>query len=492
MNDAIVSISLRDPGGRVCLVDNRVIRVVNSADISDLQVFLGSAAFTEFRKSKKLVGTQFLDAKATTQILTNETVRLVYEQSPGATIVEHERVPFSSFPYEWPAEMLHAAGELTLDLAEKLLEDGLGLKDATPYNVLFHGSCPVFVDLLSFEARDSLDPTWLPLAQFVRTFLLPLLVSKHFGVGLPQLLTTHRDGLEPEAVFALLSTIQKISPPFLTLVSIPVYLAASQDLKNTAIYGNRNVSSSGKAHFILGRVLRNLRRKLSALKPPTERKSTWSDYMDKNKYSPDYFPLKQSFVRDVMREYQPQTVLDVGCNTGHFSVIAATSGASVVAIDSDPQVVGAVWRQASTRQLDILPLVVNLARPTPSLGWRNAECPSFLERARGAFESVFMLGVIHHLLVSEGIPLTEIIALAAELTNDSLVIEFVAPADPMFRRIARGRDQLYSTLTKEFFEATCRTYFDIVKCARLDDTSRWLYLLRKRKGTLIECFEMQQ
>jgi SAM-dependent methyltransferase len=492
VSDSIASISLRDPGGRVCLVDNRVIRVVNGAAISDLHVFLGSAAFAEFRQSKNLVSTEFLDAKAMTQILRNEAVRLVYEQSPGATIVEHERVPFPSFPYEWPAEMLHAAGELTLDFAEKLLEDGLGLKDASPYNVLFHGSRPVFVDLLSFEPRDSLDPIWLPLAQFVRTFLLPLLVSKHFSVGLPQLLTTHRDGLEPEEVFALLSPLQKISQPFLTLVSIPVYLAPSQGVNNGEVYRNRNVSSPGKAHFILGRVLRNTRRKLRALKPPAERKSMWSDYMDKNNYSPDYFPLKQAFVRDVMREYQPQTVLDVGCNTGHFSVIAAMNGASVVAIDSDSQVVGAVWRKASARELEILPLVVNLARPTPSIGWRNSECPSFLERARGAFESVFMLGVIHHLLVSERIPLTEIITLAAELTTDSLVIEFVAPADPMFRSIARGRDHLYSTLTKELFEATCRTHFDIVKCARLGDTSRWLYLMRKRKGTLIECFEMQQ
>lgn len=466
--------------------------MVNREGISDLQVFLNSSAFAEFRQSKNLVSTKFLNAKALTQILRNDTVRLVYEQSPGATVVEHERVPFSSFPYEWPAEMLHAAGELTLGFADRLLQDGLGLKDASPYNVLFHGSRPVFVDLLSFEPRDPLDPTWLPLAQFVRTFLLPLLVSKHFGVELPQLLTTHRDGLEPEEVFALLSSFQKISPPFLTLVSIPVYLAASHGAKNREIYRNRNVSSPGKAQFILGRVLRNVRRKLNALKPSAERKSTWSDYMDKNKYSADYFPLKQAFVSDVMREYQPRAVLDVGCNTGHFSVIAATNGASVVAIDSDSQVVGAVWRQASVRQLDILPLVVNLARPTPSIGWRNSECPSFLERARGAFDSLFMLGVIHHLLVSEQIPLAEIIALAAELTTDLLVIEFVAPADPMFQRIARGRDHLYKTLTKDLFETTCRSHFDIVKCVRLDDTSRWLYLMRKRKGTLIECFEMQQ
>src|SRR5258708_5922572 len=178
-----------------------------------------------------------------------------------------------------------------------------------------------------------------------------------------------------------------------------------------------------------------------------------------------------------MHEQQPRTVLDVGCNTGHFSYLAARHGASVVAIDYDAVVVGAVWRQAHKENLDILPLVVNLARPTPAIGWRNGECASFLERAHGRFETVLMLGVIHHLMVSERIPLAEIVSLAAELTTAALVIEFVAPDDPMFRRIARGRDHLFSDLTKESFESACATHFEIVRCERLDVTSRWLYLM---------------
>ena len=163
----------------------------------------------------------------------------------------------------------------------------------------------------------------------------------------------------------------------------------------------------------------------------------------------------------------------------------------MVAIDYDPVVVGEVWRQAREEDLDILPLVVNIARPTPSVGWRNTECPSFLKRARGSFGAVLMLGVIHHLMVSERIPLAEVISLAADLTTDVLVIEFVAPQDPMFRQITRGRDYLFTGLTRELFEEVCKAHFDLVRCERLGDTSRWLYLMRK-KGALIECFETQQ
>jgi len=483
--------SLRDPNGHVCLINNRVIRVVNRAGLSDLQVFLGSAAAAQFLQSQKLVNTHFLDAPATNEVLEHEELRRVYEQSPGATIVEHDRVWFPSFPYEWPAEMLHAAARLTLDFAEQLLADGMGLKDASPYNVLFRGPRPVFVDLLSFEPRDADDPTWLPFAQFVRTFLLPLLVNKHFGLGLAGLLTTHRDGLEPEEVLRLLSPPQKLLPPFLTLASIPAWLSAKEQTENPKIYQKRKLSDPAKAKFILQRVLHSLGRKLAAAAPRAGRTSAWSDYMDKKDYSLDYFPIKQLFVSAVMCDEQPKRVLDVGCNTGHFSRIAARAGASVVAIDYDPVVVGEVWRQANANKLDILPLVVNLARPTPGIGWRNAEGASFLDRARGQFDAVLMLGVIHHLLVSERIPLAEVISLAAELTTNALVIEFVAPDDPMFRRITRGHDDLYKHLTREFFEETCGKYFDLVRSERLDQTSRWLYLMKKKEA-VIECFETQQ
>jgi SAM-dependent methyltransferase len=481
-----MTLSLRDPSGQVCIVNERVLRVVNGAGLPDLQAFLASAVSAEFVASASLVSTSFLDAGSIAEVIEQQEVRDLYEQSPGATIVEHPRVPFTSYPYEWPAEMLYAAAQLTLDLAEQSLDEGLGLKDATPYNVLFNGPRPVFVDLLSFEQRNPGDPTWLPLAQFVRTFLLPLVVNKYFRISLAQLLTTHREGVEPEEVLQLLSPLQKLRSPFLTLVSIPAWLAAREAGKHPTIYEQKTLRDSAQARFILRGLLRNMRRKLTQATPRAKKTSVWSDYMEKNNHTEDYFPLKQAFVSGILRGQQPRDVLDVGCNTGHFSAIAARTGASVVAIDYDPVVVGEVWRQARAEDLNILPLVVNLARPTPAIGWLNQENSSFLERARGAFDAVLMLGVIHHLLVSERIPLPEIIKLAAELTNDLLVIEFVAPDDPMFRRIARGRDHLFTDLTKESFEQTCNERFDTIRCERLDQTSRWLYLMKK-KGAAFVC-----
>jgi hypothetical protein len=84
------------------------------------------------------------------------------------------------------------------------------------------------------------------------------------------------------------------------------------------------------------------------------------------------------------------------------------------------------------------------------------------------------------MLVSERVPLDEIIDLAAELTTGILVVEFIEPADSMFRRLARGRDHLFTDLTKEMFENSCTRQFRIIRSQHLDQTSRWLYLLLKK------------
>jgi SAM-dependent methyltransferase len=378
--------------------------------------------------------------------------------------------------------MLYQAAVLTLDLALALLPEGLGLKDATPYNVLFRGPHPVFVDVLSLERRDPTDAAWLPYAQFIRTFLLPLLSHKHFGLPLDQLFLTRRDGIEPEEVFRWVGPVRKWLPPFLSLVSLPTWLGRRHNVDDAGIYRRRLGGDPEKARFILRSLLNGLRRTLTKLQPVAGKRSAWSDYLSRNNnYSAPHFLAKKNFVEHVLEEFRPGRVLDVGCNTGLFSTMAARAGAQVVAIDSDPVVAGQTWRHAFEQHLEILPLVVNLTRPTPGVGWRNTECASFLDRARGGFDAVLMLAVIHHLLVTERVPLAEIVNLAAELTTDLLIVEFIEPRDSMFARLTRGRAELHQGLNTAVFEDCVRSRFEIARVEHKEGTFRWLYALRKRK-----------
>lgn len=472
--------SFRDPGGQLLSKDGRIFRFVKSSAADELRTFLASTTARTFTESHRLVGTVFLDPSAVKSLALDHVVKDVTEIEQPNIVVEHERIPFPSFPYEWAPEMLHAAASLTLDLAKALLSEGLGLKDATPYNVLFDGPDPVFIDLLSFESREPTDPVWTPYAQFVRTFLLPLLVNKHFGLPLDQMLITHRDGLEPHEVFRLSSLSQKIKPEFMTLVSLPNWLGTARSSNRAELYRKRSTGNPEKARFVLAHLLKGLRKKLRQVAPESKTTSNWSDYMTGSEHLKAFFREKETIIQEAINLYHPRTVLDVGCNTGHFSVLAANSGASVVAIDYDPVVVGRVWRTAHDQNISILPLVVDLTRPTPSVGWRNEECPSFLERAKSRFDAVLMLAVIHHMMVTERIPLSRILQLASEITTNLLIVEFVAPEDEMFRLLTRGRDHLHKDLTLDVFETTAKDFFDVVSSARLGESHRWIYVLRKK------------
>jgi hypothetical protein len=154
---------------------------------------------------------------------------------------------------------------------------------------------------------------------------------------------------------------------------------------------------------------------------------------------------------------------------------------SVVAVDADPIAVGRTWQMAAADRLSILPLVVDIARPTPGTGWQNSECESFVDRARGTFDAVMLLAISHHLLVTERVPLAVILDLIVDLTKDLVIYEWVGPEDPMFQRIARGRLELHRDLTTDLFESTAAAYFQIVLKTQVA-RDRWVYALRKHES----------
>jgi len=462
--------TFRDPAGSLMRFDGRILRVVRADFAEELAAFLETRAARDAGKSGRLISSWRLPPNAVPAL----------ELPPGEALYEHERVPFPSYPYEWAPEMLQAAGFLTLDLALATLEEGFGLKDATPYNVLFRGPQPVFVDLLSFERRQPRDAAWMPYAQFMRTFLLPLLANRDLGWPLQQSLISPRDGLEPEALYRLAGLRRRLTQPYLEAVSLPTWFTYLKRAESS-LYHPKPVPSDEQARYVLRKLLERCRKQLDAAGPRSHSESTWSRYLDcKSLYSRQQLAEKEAFVREALDLAQPSLVLDVGANEGHFSLLAAKTGASVVALDTDSAVVDSLWRRANSGKLDVLPLVVDLTRPTPATGWKNQECDSFLDRANGSFDMVFMLALMHHIVVTERVPVEELLSLAAGLSRKYLLIEFVAPEDPMFQRIVRGRETLYSHFTKQRFETAAQRHWELVRSKQITGLHRWLYLYRQR------------
>jgi SAM-dependent methyltransferase len=473
--------SFRDPGGFCVTWDGRVLRALTATGLPDFEEFLASGTAQTLAAKGQVVPTHKLSEPERADLFNKEGFRALAGGREVAAVFEHERVAFPSYPYEWPPEMLHSAARLTLEVAQTCLEAGYGLKDATPYNVLFRGSSPIFIDMLSFERRHEADPVWRPHAQFCRTFLLPLLAHRQWGIRPADVFSQRRDGYDPSEVYRFCGPLRRFLPPFLTHVSLPTWL--SRKPTDKAVYQEHRSSSPEKAQFILATLLKGLRRTVDSLAPSLGKQTTWSDYMQSHSYSEASFQAKEVFVQTALAEFKPQSVLDVGANTGHFSALAARAGARVVAIDYDVGCMGLLWRRAVDQQLNILPLVVDLARPSPAQGWRNRELPSFLERAQGGFDLVLMLAVLHHLLVTERVPLEEVLDLAASLTTRSLVIEFVSPEDDMFQALTRGRESLHADLTVEVFEAACAKRFRILNSVVLPGTKRRIYHLLVRDAS---------
>ena len=471
-------VSFRDPGGALRFVNGTPLRFVRESHAEDLRAFLASNTARQWHERGALVSSTELTPGDIADLSADTAFRTSFESESWAGVWQHERIFFPSSVEEWTPGMLYRAGSLTLELATDLLNDGYGLKDATPANVLYRGAQPVFVDLLSIEKRDTTDPLWLPYAQFVRMFLLPLLVNKHTKLPLRAAFSVGREGLEPEAARALLPLGARLHGSGLWHVTLPTLVGGSRAATTDAAPPKRSVPAE-QAKFVLKRLFASLQRALDDVRPAAEQHSSWTGYVTDH-HSPEYFDAKRALVASAVDLVQPRTVLDIGCNTGELALIAAAQGAEVVGIDNDAQVVERLFLRLATDRKKILPLVVDMAAPTPGRGWMNEESPAFLDRATGSFDLVLAMAVIHHLIATNGIPLAGVLKLFAQLTRDGVALEFVPPSDPLFRRLARGRDHLYTNLTRSSFERACEQHFDIMKSEPLPSGERIAYVLRKR------------
>jgi SAM-dependent methyltransferase len=230
-------------------------------------------------------------------------------------------------------------------------------------------------------------------------------------------------------------------------------------------------------------LLQRLRRKLQRLRERRRPGSRWTDYRRNNTYSDEADRLKARYVSDFLFRHRPQRVTDFGCNTGRFSRIAARSGARVLAIDTDHDCVDALYRSLSRDRADhrrIQPLWTSFDNPTPGIGLGNSERKAFLARHRA--DALLVLALVHHLQVTGRLPLGLLAKHFAGLTEEWLVVEYVDPADPMFRNLAAFREDLYRDLTEESFARALQQFFTLVDRCPLPGGSRVLYTFRKKRS----------
>lgn len=459
-----MELTFRDPAGELRLTAGRALRRIRPAAVRETQAFLASPLCNALEQCGDVIPSE-VAAPGSHPAITS-----------GEFWLEHPRLDPISYPWEWTTAQWRAAAELTLRIASQAIDAGWTLKDATPLNILFSGPRPILVDVLSFERRDPRSSVWLAYGQFVRTFLLPLVAAKYLSWPLRATLF-ERDGYEPRQIYDALPRWRRLNPDLLDVVTLATVFERRGSKRGGSKITQSTTDPSLATYLLHKRIARLGRQIQNAVRGQGD--SEWSRYENSaSHYQADDVEEKQQFVKRALARCHPQRVLDIGANTGTYSLLAADAGATVVALDSDTAALEVLWRTAAKQNKPITALVTNIARPTPAAGWRNREQFSLLDRLNVGFDLILMLAVIHHLILREQLPLAHIADLCAGLTRRWLLLEWVPPSDPMFQEWLRGRDDLYGHLTENDLTHAFAPHFAVVERAQLGN-GRVLLLLER-------------
>jgi hypothetical protein len=458
--------SFRDPAARVFRHQNRIFRCLGADALRDWQHLSHTTFFSAFVADGRLIDTIAVDDRTALPDLDPNWV----------AVLEHQPVPVVSYPYEWCFGMLRDAALLQLDLLLAALDEGMTLKDATPFNVQWFGVQPTFIDVASFTIAEPGEP-WAGYRQFCQLFLYPLLLQAYKDVPFQPWLRGSLEGIEPMHLRRVLALRDYARAGVLTHVYLLSKVQARyQDTERDV---KTDLRRAGFSAALVKNNVSRMRRLVDGLRwdPPD---STWSEYTTCNTYTDDDQQQKAAFVQRVIGERRRDLVWDVGCNTGLYSRIAAENTGQVVAIDGDhlaiERLYGAV-KLEPTR--NILPLVGDIADPTPPLGWRGLERPALLDRARP--DLMLCLALVHHIVIGRNVPIPDFVEWLAE-SGAEVVVEFVTRDDPMVGRLLRNRDILADGYTIERFEAVLSETFDVVAKEPLGSGTRTLYHAHPRQS----------
>ncbi len=440
----------------------------------------------------------------TRELAENPHPELSYEM-----VLEHERIPFVAYPHEWSAAMFKEAALFHIRLYEELEKYGLTIKDWHPHNILFAATRPVFVDFTSiiriadlpgqFHLKAGKPPAgigalWDVTSKAVYE-MYRLMFEPYFGLPLVMM---HR-GLQSRARQRIYETTINSSPTTITkreafegsFAQRVLYDAETRWLLMTLLQNGPQ-----KPRFF-GRVRRIVESRSAAMKG-----SAYSSYYeDKNEAfaatPSDDWTNKQRGVHQSLTRFKPRTVLDLGSNTGWFSMLAARLGSSVVAVDLDEASIDRLFGEARAQDLDILPLVANLMAPLPPLfamTYENEPSLSLIgdgdplispADGRLQCEMLLALAIVHHLVLGQALTFDAVAAKLDKLATKYLCVEFVDMDDEMIRTdpdffpALKAHPESFGWYSREGFIAVLRHYFSEVEVVPSHPATRSLLICKK-------------
>ena len=453
-----VASSFRDPAGFVFEADGVIHRHVDTAGARDYDQLVESGLYDHLTSRGMLVAHDEVDVDVSP-----------YPER-AHRVLQPTRIPFISHPYEWAPGFLRDAALLTLDAQLAALDHGMTLKDASAFNVQLHEGRPVLIDTLSFEKWEEGAP-WVGYRQFCEHFLAPLALIHYHDVRLLRLWRSSVHGIPLDLASRLLPTRTWFKPGLLT----HLHLHAKWQSKSAAVTDSARLQ---------GRVSEaGLRGMLGSLRSTVKRLewrpggSEWANYYEETNYSQEGTRSKGDLVASMLNETPEGVVWDLGANRGDYSRRAVEEGRFVVSFDIDTSAVEYNYRRvAAESDAHLVPLQLDLTDPSPATGWSSDERESL--ESRGPATTLLALALVHHLAISNNVPLDRIARYFARLGR-YLIIEFVPKSDSQVERLLSTREDIFPDYTQSAFERSFGEYFEIQRSEAVPDSDRTLYLMKR-------------
>ncbi|MDH5682126.1 MAG: methyltransferase [Spirochaetota bacterium] len=460
--------SFRDRQGRVFYLNTKVYRGLSPQAYEEWQCLSETRFFKDCGGDGKIVKTGLAELDNLSE---SDKNAIGYWQA----YLEHEKIPYITYPYEWCFSMLKDAALLQLELLQRALEEDMILKDSTPYNIQWVGTNPVFIDISSFEKLKPGEP-WIGYRQFCQLYLFPLILQAYKNVSFHPLLIGDIDGIQPDQCNNLMS----FRDLFKKGVFLHVYLQAKAQSK----YSNSNknmktlLKDAGFNKTLIKANLQRLDKTINALEWKTS-SGTWVDYSETHSYQDDEDRQKKQFVRSAVETRSSWDIVwDLGANVGIYSRIASERAEVVLSMDIDHATVERLY--LSLKKEDnkkIIPLVMNVASPSPGLGWRGVERKTLIDRGKPGL--VLCLALIHHVVISSNIPLKDFINWLESL-NAEIVIEFITKQDEMVQKLLQNKEDIYEDYEMPYFEKCLYDSFQVEKKEEVKPGKRYMYFVKKK------------
>ena len=461
MSSGQLSASFRDPNGFLFTRDGLLYRQINTSYAENYARLMESGLYEKLIKANLLIPHTEVSIPAV-------------EAGLAHKIIQPEFIPFISYPYEWSFSQLKDAALATLAVQKRSLKAGLTLKDASAYNIQFHRGRALLIDSLSFEIYHEGEP-WVAYKQFCQHFLAPLALMAKTDIRLSQLLRIYIDGVPLDLTSRLLPFSSRFN--FGLLTHLHLHAQVQTRYADKAVQHPAQTKSTQMNLPALLALIDNLSSTVKKLEW-TPAGTEWGNYYEITNYSNSAFEHKKSLVTEWVTRVAPQQVWDLGANNGEFTRLAAGQKIQSIAFDIDPAAVEQNYRQVKTAKEEyILPLVMDLTNPSPALGWHNRERESLSERAPA--DMVFALAIIHHLAISNNVPLQQLADFFYDM-GKWLVIEFVPKSDSQVKILLTSRLDIFDHYCLEDFEQVFSSRFEIVEKINVRDSDRYLYLMHRR------------